>query len=121
MGLALVAVGVSFEAVGDEQLRRFIKNPANAAATMNRGLWRYSRHPNYFGDTVLWCGFYVIAASSAGGVLTILSPLAMIWLLTSLSGKPLLERKLSTSRAGYAAYVATTSSFIPRTPKKPTS
>lgn len=66
IGLALVAVGVYFEALGDEQLRRFIKDPANAGTTMNRGLWRYTRHPNYFGDAVVWCGFYVIALSSPG-------------------------------------------------------
>jgi len=120
VGLVLVAIGVYFEAVGDEQLRRFIKDPANAGTTLNRGLWRYTRHPNYFGDAVVWCGFYVVALSCPGGVLTILSPLTMIWLLTSLSGTPMLERKLSSTRKGYEAYVATTSSFIPRPPKKPT-
>ena len=121
VGLALVAVGVYFEAVGDEQLRRFVKDPANAGTTMNRGLWRYTRHPNYFGDAVVWCGFYVIALACPSGVLTILSPLTMIWLLTSLSGKPMLERKLSSTRQGYGAYVARTSSFIPRPPKRPTT
>jgi steroid 5-alpha reductase family enzyme len=117
-GLVVVAIGVFFEATGDEQLRRFIKDPANRATTMNRGLWRYTRHPNYFGDTVVWCGFYVVAASSGWGWLTILSPLAMIYLLTSLSGRPMLERKLTKTRAGYDEYVATTSSFIPRPPRK---
>jgi steroid 5-alpha reductase family enzyme len=126
VGLVLVAIGVYFEAVGDEQLRRFIKNPANAGTTMSRGPWRYTRHPNYFGDAVVWCGFYV-ALSDPGGVftmlspLTILSPLTMIWLLTSLSGKPMLERKFSSTRKGYEEYVATTSSFIPRPPKRPAS
>jgi steroid 5-alpha reductase family enzyme len=117
-GLAIVAVGVFFEATGDEQLRRFIKDPANRGTTMNRGLWRYTRHPNYFGDTVVWCGFYVVACSSGWGWLTIVSPLAMIYLLTSLSGKPMLERKLTKTRAGYDEYVATTSSFIPRPPRQ---
>lgn len=117
-GLILVAVGVFFEATGDEQLRRFIKDPANRGTTMNRGLWRYTRHPNYFGESVLWCGFYVVAASSGWGWLTILSPVVMIYLLTSLSGKPMLERKLTTTRAGYDEYVATTSSFFPRPPRR---
>jgi steroid 5-alpha reductase family enzyme len=117
-GLCLVAIGTLFEATGDEQLRRFIADPATRGTTMNRGLWRYTRHPNYFGDTVVWCGFYVVACSSGWGWLTILSPVAMIYLLTSLSGKPMLERKLTKTRAGYDEYVATTSSFIPRPPRQ---
>lgn len=117
-GLVVVAVGVFFEATGDEQLRRFITDPANRGTTMNRGLWRYTRHPNYFGDTVVWCGFYVVAASSGWGWVTILSPIAMIYLLTSLSGKPMLERKLTKTRSGYDEYVAQTSSFFPCPPRK---
>ena len=117
-GLCLVAIGVFFEATGDEQLKRFLKDPAARGTTLNRGLWRYTRHPNYFGDSVVWCGFYVVAASSGWGWLTILSPVAMIYLLTSLSGKPMLERKLTKTRAGYDEYVATTSSFIPWPPHK---
>jgi steroid 5-alpha reductase family enzyme len=117
-GLCLVAFGIFVEATGDEQLRRFIADPAARGTTMDRGLWRYTRHPNYFGDAVVWCGFYVVAASSGWGWLTILSPIAMIYLLTSLSGKPMLERKLTTTRAGYDQYVATTSSFIPWRPRR---
>jgi steroid 5-alpha reductase family enzyme len=117
-GLVLVAIGVVFEATGDEQLRRFIADPANRGTTMSRGLWRYTRHPNYFGDTVVWCGFYVVACSSGWGWLTVLSPALMAYLLTSLSGKPMLERRLATTRAGYDEYVATTSSFVPRPPKR---
>jgi steroid 5-alpha reductase family enzyme len=116
-GLVVVAIGVVFEATGDEQLRRFIADPANHGVTMNRGLWRYTRHPNYFGDAVVWCGFYLVACSSGWGWLTVLSPVAMIYLLTSLSGKPMLERKLSKTRAGYDEYIAATSSFIPRRPR----
>ncbi len=117
VGLALVAIGVAFEATGDEQLRRFLADPANRGSTMDRGLWRYSRHPNYFGDAVAGCGFYVVACSAGWGVATILSPVLMVWLLTSLSGRPMLERKLTTSRTGYQRYVTTTSSFVPRPPK----
>ena len=117
VGLVLVVVGVVFEATGDEQLRRFIASPANRGTTMSAGLWRYTRHPNYFGDAVVWCGFYVVASSSGWGWLTILSPVVMVYLLTSLSGKPLLERKLTQTRAGYHEYVASTSSFFPRAPR----
>jgi steroid 5-alpha reductase family enzyme len=117
-GLAVVAIGIVFEATGDEQLRRFIADPATRGTTMNRGLWRYTRHPNYFGDAVVWCGFYIIACASGWGWLTILSPVAMIYLLTSLSGKPMLERNLAQTRAGYDEYIATTSSFVPRPPRR---
>jgi steroid 5-alpha reductase family enzyme len=117
VGLGLVAIGIFFEATGDEQLRRFVANPANRGTTMNHGLWRYTRHPNYFGDAVVWCGFYVAACSAGWGVLTILSPAVMLWLLTSLSGKPMLERQLTRTRAGYDEYVATTRSFVPWFPK----
>ena len=117
-GLALVAIGVFFEAVGDEQLRRFIANPANKGTTMNRGLWRYTRHPNYFGDAVTWTGLFLCACATPWGWATILSPAVMWYLLTSLSGKPMLEAKLTKTRAGYEEYVATTSSFFPRPPKR---
>jgi steroid 5-alpha reductase family enzyme len=117
-GLCVVAIGIFFEATGDEQLRRFVKDPATRGTTLNRGLWRYTRHPNYFGDAVVWCGFYVVASASGWGWLTILSPVAMIYLLTSLSGTPMLERKLAKTRAGYDEYIATTSSFIPRPPRR---
>ena len=117
-GLCLVTVGLFFEAVGDEQLRRFIADPATRDTTMTRGLWHYTRHPNYFGDSVVWCGFYLVASAAGWGWTTVLSPILMIWLLTSLSGKPLLERKLSETRAGYEEYVATTSSFLPRPPRR---
>jgi steroid 5-alpha reductase family enzyme len=116
-GLTLVGLGVVFEATGDEQLRRFLANPVHRGTTMNRGLWRYTRHPNYFGDCVVWCGFYLVACSSGWGWLTILSPMAMIYLLTSLSGKPMLERTLIKTRAGYEEYIAATSSFVPRPPR----
>jgi steroid 5-alpha reductase family enzyme len=117
-GLVLVTIGVLFEATGDEQLRAFVSDPSTKGTTLNSGLWRYTRHPNYFGDCVVWCGFYLVACSSGWGFLTILSPIAMIYLLTSLSGKPMLERKLTKTRAGYDEYVATTSSFIPWPPKR---
>jgi steroid 5-alpha reductase family enzyme len=117
-GLVLVTIGILFEATSDEQLRSFVNDPSTKGTTLKSGLWRYTRHPNYFGDSVVWCGFYLVACSSGWGALTILSPIAMIYLLTSLSGKPMLERKLTKTRAGYDEYVATTSSFIPWPPKR---
>lgn len=118
-GLVLATIGILFEATSDEQLRVFVSDPRTKGTTLRSGLWRYTRHPNYFGDAVVWCGFYLVASSSGWGSLTILSPIAMLYLLTSLSGRPMLERKLTKSRAGYDEYVATTSSFIPWRPKAP--
>jgi steroid 5-alpha reductase family enzyme len=117
-GLVLVTIGILFEATGDEQLRTFVNDPTTRGTTLSSGLWRFTRHPNYFGDCVVWCGLYVIACSSGRGFLTILSPIGMTYLLTSLSGKPMLERKLTKSRAGYDEYVATTSSFFPWPPRR---
>ena len=118
VALAVVLLGVGVEATGDEQLRRFVRDPATAGTTLDRGLWRYTRHPNYFGDALVWAGFYLCAASSGWGWLTMASPVTMWWLLTSLSGKPLLEAKLTRTRAGYAEYVARTSSFVPWPPRR---
>ena len=118
VGLSLALVGFGFEAIGDDQLRRFIANPDNHGTTMNRGLWKYTRHPNYFGEAVLWTGYFLVACSVPWGWATIGSPLLMIYLVANLSGKPMLERKLKKTRAGYEEYIATTSSFFPRPPKR---
>ena len=83
---------------------------------MDRGLWRYTRHPNYFGDAVVWWGLYAFALAT-GHPLTIIGPLVMTYLLTRLSGVLLLEKKLARTRPGYAQYVARTSSFVPWLPK----
>lgn len=118
VGIAVSLVGLGFEAIGDSQLRAFLANPANKGTTLNSGLWAYTRHPNYFGDSVVWWGIYLVAIATGGGVFTIASPLLMTWLLTSLSGKPMLEKKLTKTRAGYDDYVATVSGFIPRPPRR---
>ena len=80
---------------------------------MDRGLWRYSRHPNYFGDACVWWGLYLIAAQSVPGALTILSPIVMTFTLAAGTGKPLLEREMAQRRPGYTAYVDQTSGFLP--------
>jgi steroid 5-alpha reductase family enzyme len=114
-GIALWAVGLFFEAVGDAQMARFKADPENKGTVMDRGLWRYTRHPNYFGDFCVWWGLFAIALS-AGGWWAIVSPLVMTALLTRVSGKDHLERSMS-KRPGYAAYVERTSGFVPLPPR----
>ena len=118
IGTALWAVGICFEAVGDWQMQRFRADPAGRGQVMDRGLWRYTRHPNYFGDACVWWGLYLVAAQQAVGALTILSPLAMTYFLVNKTGKPLLEAALVQRRPGYAQYVERTSGFVPRPPKR---
>jgi steroid 5-alpha reductase family enzyme len=115
VGVAVWAVGVGFEAVGDAQLARFKADPAHRGRVMDRGLWRYTRHPNYFGDCTVWWGLYLFALS-AGAWWTLPAPLVMTLLLTRVSGKDHLERRLA-SRPGYADYVARTSGFVPLPPR----
>ncbi len=117
VGTLVWAVGLFFEAVGDQQMARFKADPANRGTVMDRGLWRYTRHPNYFGDATVWVGLWLIAAEHWVGLLTIGSPVLMTWFLFFKSGKPLLEKNLSSSRPGYAEYVARTSGWFPLPPK----
>lgn len=117
-GLAVFAVGLFFEAVGDLQLARFRAEPANRGRVMDRGLWRYTRHPNYFGDCLAWWGLWLVAAGTPLGPWTIVSPLAMTFLLLRVSGVPILERGLAKTRPGYAAYAARTPAFVPWLPKR---
>ncbi|MEU9271406.1 DUF1295 domain-containing protein [Streptomyces sp. NPDC048251] len=117
-GTALWAVGMFFEAVGDAQLARFKADPATRGRVMDRGLWRYTRHPNYFGDFCVWWGLFLIACDSAASALVgFVSPLVMSFLLIRGSGKPLLERHMA-ERPGYAEYVSRTSGFFPRPPRR---
>ncbi|WP_199785970.1 MULTISPECIES: DUF1295 domain-containing protein [Actinomycetes] len=111
-------VGFAFETVGDEQLRRFRANPANRGQVLDTGLWRYTRHPNYFGDACVWWGLYLLACSTWPGAATILSPVAMTFTLARGTGKPMLEKGLRQTRPGYADYIARTSGFFPLPPKK---
>ncbi len=115
-GIAVWATGILFESVGDFQLARFKSNPANAGKVMDRGLWRYTRHPNYFGDFCVWWGMYLVAANSGAGW-TILSPLLMSFLLLKVSGVSLLERDINERRPDYASYRERTNAFFPRQPK----
>jgi steroid 5-alpha reductase family enzyme len=114
-GAALVLAGGLFEAAGDAQLLRFKRDPANKGRVMQTGLWRYTRHPNYFGECVVWWGFWLVAAA-AGGDWTILSPVLMTGLLTRVSGVAMTERFMA-DRPEYAAYVRRTSAFFPWPPR----
>jgi steroid 5-alpha reductase family enzyme len=118
VALALFAVGFFFEAVGDWQLQRFKKDPGSKGKVMRSGLWKYSRHPNYFGEAVIWVSFYFAALGSEGGWLTLPSVLLMIFLLLKVSGVALLEKTIAKRRPEYEDYIATTPAFFPWFPKK---
>ncbi|MFO0918792.1 MAG: DUF1295 domain-containing protein [Planctomycetaceae bacterium] len=115
LGVAFWTVGFLFEALGDWQLARFKANPANSGRVMDRGLWRYTRHPNYFGDCCVWWGVYLIAAAN-GVWWTVASPLVMTILLLKVSGVSLLESTIVDRRPEYATYQRTTSAFLPWPP-----
>lgn len=117
LGILLWGIGFFFEAVGDWQLSRFKANPANKGQLLKTGVWRYTRHPNYFGDAAQWWGFYLIAAA-AGGFWSIFSPIIMTLLLRNVSGVSMLEKSLKESKPGYQEYMRTTNAFIPWFPKK---
>jgi steroid 5-alpha reductase family enzyme len=116
VGTAIWAIGFFFEAAGDLQLARFKAKPGNAGKLLAVGVWRYTRHPNYFGDAAQWWGFYLFAAA-AGGWWTVYSPLIMTLLLMRVSGVTLLEKSMK-ARPGYEHYIKTTSAFLPWFPKR---
>lgn len=118
LGLLVWLVGFSFEAIGDWQLTRFRSNPANLGKVLRGGLWRFTRHPNYFGDALLWWGYWLVALSTPFGLLTTFAPLMMTVLLMRVSGVTLLERRLRKSKSGYSDYVETTNAFFPGLPRK---
>jgi steroid 5-alpha reductase family enzyme len=117
-GSAIWLIGFAFEAVGDAQLAVFRGDPTNAGKVLSTGLWRFTRHPNYFGDALIWWGFFVIATSVPGGGWTVFSPVLMTILLVRVSGVSLLENSLRATKSGHADYVARTSAFIPWPPRR---
>ncbi len=119
LGVLLWAIGFFFEAMGDWQLARFKADPANRGKLMERGVWRYTRHPNYFGDSAQWWGFYLSAAATGWGALTAFSPLLMTFLLVRVSGVGMLEKALKDRKPGYREYMQRTSAFIPWLPRRP--
>ncbi|MCB2214333.1 DUF1295 domain-containing protein [bacterium] len=116
IAVVLWAIGFFFEAVGDAQLSRFKSNPENKGKLLTSGVWRYTRHPNYFGDSAQWWAFYLMALA-AGGWWSIFSPIIMTLLLVRVSGVALLEKSLSKSKPGYEEYMERTNAFIPWFPK----
>ena len=115
-GAALAAFGIVFESVADAQLARFRRDPAGAGRVLDSGLWRWSRHPNYFGECCVWWGIYLLAVAS-GGAWTAFSPLIMTLLLLRVSGVSLLEKDIGERRPAYRDYVARTSAFVPWPPR----
>jgi steroid 5-alpha reductase family enzyme len=115
-GMVIWAVGISFEAVGDLQLARFKQDASNDGKVMDRGLWRYTRHPNYFGDFCVWWGIYLVAVNSSTWW-AIVGPAVMTFLLLRFSGVSLLERDIGSRRPGYAGYARRTNAFFPWKPR----
>ena len=117
LGASVMLFGLVFETVGDAQLAAFKGNPDNRGKVMDKGLWYYTRHPNYFGEFCVWWGFYLMALS-AGGWWAIVSPLLMSVLLLKVSGVTLLEKDITERRPAYQEYIARTNAFFPGMPKK---
>ncbi len=113
LGVCVIVAGASFEAVADWQLARFKSDPAHQGQVMDRGLWRYSRHPNYFGEFCVWWGFYLVALSAQGWWWAVASPVLMTVLLLRVSGVALLEKDIGERRPGYRDYIARTNAFFP--------
>ncbi len=118
VGVIVWAVGIFFEWVGDAQLARFKADASNQGKVMNRGLWKFTRHPNYFGDACVWWGIALVAAETTVGRWGLIGALVMTILLRRVSGVVLLEKSLSKRKGGYAEYIAATSPFFPRPPKR---
>lgn len=115
-GFLLAALGIAFESVADWQLERFKKRPDSRSQVLDSGLWRYSRHPNYFGECCVWWGFGLLALA-AGGWWALASPLLMTLLLLKVSGVTLLERDIGERRPEYSRYVRQTNAFLPGKPR----
>lgn len=118
LGIGLWVLGFYFEAVGDWQMMRFKANKANQGKVMNKGLWKYTRHPNYFGDATLWWGLFCFCLAHPQGLIYIFAPLYMTFMLLKISGVAMLERALVHTKPAYQDYVSRTSAFIPMKPKE---
>lgn len=118
LGVLVWAVGFFFEVVGDYELDSFVRNPENKEKLLTTGLWRYSRHPNYFGEVTMWWGVWLIILSLPMGFVALVSPLMITLLILRVSGIPMLEAKLG-EHPEWGAYVARTSAFVPLPPRRP--
>jgi steroid 5-alpha reductase family enzyme len=118
IGAAVTLFGIAFEAIADLQLSRFLAHKDETGkSVMDQGLWRYSRHPNYFGNATLWFGIWLMALQSGSAWWTVIGPIVMTFFLLRVSGVALTEKNVKRSRPGYAEYIERTSAFIPRPPK----
>ena len=117
-GAALALFGIGFESLGDWQLARFKADPKSAGQVLDTGLWRYTRHPNYFGEACVWWGLWLIAAETRFGVWSLPGPLLLTVLLTRGSGVPTAEAGIADRRPAYADYLRRTSSFVPLPPRR---
>jgi len=118
IGVALWILGFYFETVGDFQLASFKRNPNNKGKLLTTGLWKYTRHPNYFGNACMFWGFWVMATAVKGGWATVYSPILMTYLLMKVSGVPMLERSLAKRKPGFEKYMASTNTFFPWIPSQ---
>jgi len=118
IGAVVWAVGFVFESVGDWQLARFKADPAHRGLIMDRGLWRYTRHPNYFGDCCMWWGLFLISLGSWVELAFVFAPLLMTFILTRGTGQRMTDRRMTAARPQYADYVARTSGFFPLPPRR---
>lgn len=119
VGAVAALTGIAFESIGDAQLHAFRRNPANKGRVLDTGLWRYTRHPNYFGDALSWWGIWIVVLDIGWqpALASLIGPVFLTFTLTKWSGKALLEKGLHKTRPDYAAYVARTSGFVPWPPK----
>lgn len=118
IGAAVWGIGFFMEAIGDWQLRRFKANPENQGRIMDQGLWAWTRHPNYFGDSTVWFGLFLIAAANPLGVYSIFGPLLLLYILTRVTGRDLTERVMLAKYPAYVEYMERTSGFFPLPPGK---
>jgi steroid 5-alpha reductase family enzyme len=117
-GAAVFLIGFLFETVGDLELARFKADPQNAGKVLDSGLWAWTRHPNYFGDFLVWWGLFLIALATPSGYVALIGPMIMSWLLMKVSGVPMLERSLRRKRPGYDDYRRRVPAFFPRPPQR---
>lgn len=119
LGAIVWLIGFGFESIGDAQLKAFKADPNSVGQVMDRGLWRYTRHPNYFGDASVWWGIFLVSFGAGGWAwIGVIGPIVMTTLLRRVSGVTLLEKSLVKRRPGYEDYVRRTSPFLPRPPRK---
>ncbi|MEX0620193.1 MAG: DUF1295 domain-containing protein [Solirubrobacterales bacterium] len=117
IGVVVFVVGLAFETIGDAQLSSFKADPGSRGRVMDKGLWRYTRHPNYFGDSVVWWGLWLVALGSGAAWWTLAGPALMTFMLVKVSGVALTEADIAERRPGYVDYIGRTSAFVPLPPK----